>query len=46
MTYVIAEPCIDEKGKCPVEAIFPEPELPEQWLPFAKLNAELAGARA
>jgi len=73
MTYVIAEPCIDEKDRscvdvcpvdciheanrilvidpeecidcgacepeCPVEAIFPEDALPQNWEPFVAINA-------
>ncbi len=32
--------CVDE---CPVKAIFPEHELPEEWKRFTKLNAEYYG---
>jgi len=31
--------CVDE---CPVRAIFPEEELPEEWAEYAELNARLA----
>lgn len=27
--------CVDE---CPVQAIFPEDQLPPEWLPFVRLN--------
>jgi ubiquitin-protein ligase len=33
MTYVIAEPCIDEKDKSSIDA------LPEKWTPFVRVNA-------
>ncbi|MBI5762651.1 MAG: 4Fe-4S binding protein [Planctomycetes bacterium] len=32
--------CVDE---CPVKAIFPEHELPEEWKHFTKINAEYYG---
>jgi hypothetical protein len=43
MTYVITEPCIDLKDKtcvdeCPVETIFYEDGLPEQWAQFTTEN--------
>jgi ferredoxin len=28
--------------ECPVEAIFHEDNLPEEWAPFKELNAEMA----
>jgi NAD-dependent dihydropyrimidine dehydrogenase PreA subunit len=45
MTYVIAEPCIGTKDNscvevCPVDAIFAEDQLPEEWLRFTQINAE------
>jgi NAD-dependent dihydropyrimidine dehydrogenase PreA subunit len=45
MTYVIAEPCIGTKDNscvevCPVDAIFAEDQLPEEWQHFTRLNAE------
>ena len=45
MTYVIAEPCIDVKDYtcvevCPVDAIFAEEQLPENWKHFTAINAE------
>ena len=47
MTYVVAEPCFGCKYTdcvvvCPVEAIFLEDNLPEEWLPFTELNVEMA----
>ena len=39
------EECIDCEAcvpECPVEAIFHEDNLPEEWLPFKELNAEMA----
>ena len=26
--------------ECPVEAIFPEDEVPEEWLEYTKINAD------
>ncbi len=45
MAYVIAQPCIGVKDNscvevCPVEAIFFEDDLPEQWASFTLVNAE------
>ena len=45
MTHVIAQPCIDVKDKacvdvCPVDAIFAEEDLPEEWKEFTKVNAD------
>jgi hypothetical protein len=45
MTYVIAEPCVDLKDKarieeCPVEAIYYEDDLPDQWSGYTQLNAD------
>lgn len=44
MTYVIAEPCVDLKDLscvevCPVDAIFAEDQVPEQWQHSTDLNA-------
>ncbi len=44
MTYTIAEPCIDVKDKacieeCPVEAIFYEDDVPDEWKEFTPINA-------
>jgi Fe-S-cluster-containing hydrogenase component 2 len=45
MTYVICEPCIDVKDTacvdgCPVEAIYAEDDVPEEWESFIEKNAE------
>jgi len=47
MTYVICEPCIDVKDTacvdgCPVEAIYAEDDVPEEWEweSFTEKNAE------
>ena len=45
MTYVITEPCIDVKDLtcvevCPVDAIFPEDQVPEEWAKFTEINAQ------
>ena len=45
MLYIHPEECIDCEAcvpECPVEAIFLEDNLPEEWAPFTELNAELA----
>ena len=45
MLVINPEECIDCGAcvpACPVEAIFPEDELPEVWVDFAELNARLA----
>ncbi len=47
MTYVVAEPCIKCKytdcvSVCPVEAIFSQDDLPDQWVEYLELNARLA----
>ena len=45
MLYIHPEECIDCEAcvpECPVEAIFHEDNLPEEWAPFTELNAELA----
>ena len=44
MAYVIAQPCIGVKDAscvevCPVEAIFFEDDLPEQWAAYTGINA-------
>jgi ferredoxin len=41
--YIDPEACIDCGmcgPECPVEAIFPEADVPERWAPFVGLNAE------
>ena len=45
MTYVICEPCIDVKDTacvdvCPVEEIYAEDDVPEEWESFTEKNAE------
>ncbi len=45
MLYIDPEPCLDCdacRPECPVEAIFFEYDLPEDWKPFRALNAEMA----
>ncbi len=43
MLYIDPNDCLDCGAcvpECPVEAIFPEPEVPAKWTPFIQLNAE------
>ena len=45
MTYVICEPCVDVKDTacvdvCPVEVIYAEDDVPEEWESFTGKNAE------
>ena len=45
VTYVIAQPCIGLKDGscvevCPVEAIFFEDDLPEEWTNFLLVNKQ------
>ena len=45
MLYIHPEECIDCEAcvpECPVEAIFLEDNLPEEWADFTALNAELS----
>ena len=45
MLYIHPDECIDCEAcvpECPVEAIFPEDELPAKWAEYTKLNADLA----
>jgi ferredoxin len=45
MLYIDSEECIDCDAcisECPVEAIFPESEVPEKWREFVALNAEMS----
>jgi ferredoxin len=37
MTYVIAEPCVEE---CPVEAIYYEDDVPAQWSQYTQINGD------
>ena len=43
MLYIDPETCIDCGAcvpVCPVQAIFPEEELPEKWTSFTKVDAD------
>ena len=43
--YINADTCIDCDAcvpECPVEAIFPEDKVPEEWAHYTALNAEKA----
>jgi len=43
MLYINPETCIDCDvcvAQCPVEAIFPEDQVPEKWKKYTKINAE------
>ena len=45
MAYVIAEPCIGTKDVgcvdvCPVEAIFPQDEVPDKWKDYIDIDAQ------
>ena len=45
MLYIHPDECIDCGAcvpVCPVEAIFHEDNVPEEWNPFTELNAEMA----
>ena len=45
MLYIHPDECIDCEAcvpECPVEAIFHEDNLPEEWKPFTELNAEMS----
>jgi ferredoxin len=45
MLYIHPDECIDCEAcvpECPVEAIFHEDNLPEEWTAFTELNAEMA----
>lgn len=45
MLVIHPEICIDCDAcmpECPVEAIFPEADVPEQWAGFTQINAERA----
>lgn len=48
MLYIDPDECIDCQqcvSECPVEAIFQEDDVPEQWRDFIQLNAEMAKQR-
>ena len=43
MVYINPDECIDCGAcvpECPVDAIFDEPELPDKWKHFTKINAD------
>jgi ferredoxin len=45
MLFIDPEECIDCdacRAECPVDAIFPEDEVPERWTEFVALNREMA----
>ena len=45
MLYIHPDECIDCEAcipECPVEAIFHEDNLPEEWTAFTELNAEMS----
>lgn len=45
LLYIHPDECIDCEAcvpECPVEAIFHEDNLPEQWKEYAELNAKMA----
>jgi ferredoxin len=45
MLYIDPEDCIDCQqcvAECPVEAIFHEDDVPDEWQDFIQLNAEMA----
>ncbi len=45
MLYIDPQECIDCdacRTECPVEAIFREDDVPEEWKDFVQLNAEMA----
>lgn len=47
MLYIHPEECIHCDAcmpECPVEAIFPDTDVPDKWQPFVQLNAERAAS--
>jgi ferredoxin len=47
MLYIDPDQCIDCEAcipECPVEAIFPETQVPAPWAQYVQLNAERAAA--
>jgi NAD-dependent dihydropyrimidine dehydrogenase PreA subunit len=49
MLYIHPEECIDCgacEPECPVEAIFPEDEVPDKWEEYTKYNYEAFGLSA
>ncbi|TWU00717.1 Ferredoxin-1 [Botrimarina colliarenosi] len=48
MLYIDPDECIDCdacRSECPVEAIFPENEVPAEWNHYIQLNADKAAGR-
>ena len=44
MLYIQPDECIDCgacEPECPVTAIFPEEDVPDQWVPYTRINADL-----
>jgi len=51
MAYMINEPCIGTKDNscvevCPVDAITPEEQVPEEWQRYIEINADYYRQRA
>jgi ferredoxin len=47
MLFIDPEECIDCdacRAECPVDAIYPEDEVPESWTDFVALNREMAAS--
>lgn len=45
MLVIDPDECIDCRAcldKCPVQAIYPDGELPKKWIPYIRLNRELS----
>ncbi len=45
MLFIDPESCVDCyacAAECPVEAIFPEEDVPEKWQAYIELNAEMS----
>jgi ferredoxin len=45
MLFIDPDPCIDCdacRSECPVEAIYPDHAVPEEWRDYIALNAEMA----
>ena len=45
MLYIDPESCVDCdacRGECPVSAIYPDSDVPDQWREFIALNAEMS----
>ena len=49
MLYIDPDECIDCGvcvDECPVEAIFPEEDLPEKWQQYIQINTDMTAAAA